>query len=970
MKLAAFPADAPFLPSLAQSWLAAVGDPSEGLLILPNRRSARAVAGAFLQANNGKALLLPRIIAIGAIDEAALAITQNLSLPPAIPPLARQTILAKLILARKGRDGAPTKLATAWRLAADLAALLDEADLAEINLRDALPDLVTGDLASHWQKTLEFLDIVTDAWPAILNEMAMLNPIHRQNLLIDAQNDAWRKSRPKMKIWMVAREANPALQRLAKTVAGLANGTVILPGYDHELSASAWDAVEDTHPQRNIATLISALGARREDVAIWPGALSRVPNGRVALTSTALLPAKSLNEWQGTHLSPPTGLYKLAARDEHEEAMAIAMALREALENSGQTAALITPDRRLALRVSAHFRRFGILADDSAGEALSETPPALFLRLLARAVSESFSPLSFLSLLKHPLTANGDAPERCREQARFLEISALRGPRPAQGLASIKYRLVQQGDENSSVFLDRLEESLKPVLSLSVSVNPAEALRALIRAGENLSASISESGADRLWSGEAGLVLSELMADVLPQFGGLSDIAPADLAPLLDAVLAEHVVRKPRSKDGHPRIAIWGLQEAILQSVDFAVLGGLVEGVWPEESDPGPWMSRPMRRNAGLISTEQRIGNSAHDFFSLCCQTPTIILAAAKRRDRAPAITARWLTRFDALLNGKQSPLEIHNSASWAAQIDLPRERLFRPKPTPRPPVAFRPTTFSITDIATLINDPYAIYLSKIIKIRKLSDLDEESDAGLFGNIVHAGLAAFFKDTSNFGAPEAIKKLNTALQTAMRAERPRPSLEHWWDARLQRIANWVVGAEIRRRKLQGSPEAIALERNGTLRVLEKFSLVGRADRIERRSDKSIFIMDYKTGSSPTAKTLQSGAAPQLPLEAMMAEAGAFGPEFTGPVTEMAIWKLSGGRIEGDDTALVQDATQLRLLINLAATNLPALLIKFFNPDVPYLARPHPDRVLRQDIFDGISRRAEWLDENQADEYAI
>jgi ATP-dependent helicase/nuclease subunit B len=129
-------------------------------------------------------------------------------------------------------------------------------------------------------------------------------------------------------------------------------------------------------------------------------------------------------------------------------------------------------------------------------------------------------------------------------------------------------------------------------------------------------------------------------------------------------------------------------------------------------------------------------------------------------------------------------------------------------------------------------------------------------------------------------------------------------------------------------------------------------------------------MDYKTGSSPTAKTLQSGAAPQLPLEAMMAEAGAFGPEFTGPVTEMAIWKLSGGRIEGDDTALVQDATQLRLLINLAATNLPALLIKFFNPDVPYLARPHPDRVLRQDIFDGISRRAEWLDENQADEYAI
>ncbi len=970
MKLAAFPADAPFLPSLAQSWLAAAGDPSEGLLILPNRRSARAVAGAFLQANDGKALLLPRIIAIGAIDEAALTLTQNLSLLPAIPTLARQTILAKLILARNGRDGAPTKLATAWRLAADLAALLDEADLAEINLRDALPDLVTGNLASHWQKTLEFLDIVTDAWPAILNEMAMLNPVYRQNLLIDAQSEAWRTSRPKMKIWMVAREANPALQRLAKTVAGLANGTVILPGYDHELSASAWDAIEHTHPQRNISTLLSALGARRDDVAIWPGTSSRVPNGRVALTSTALLPAKSLNEWQDAHLSPPTGLYKLAARDEHEEAMAIAMALREALENPGQTVALVAPDRRLALRVSAHLRRFGIFADDSAGEALCETPPAIFLRLLARAASEAFSPLPFLALLKHPFTANGDAPERCREQARLLEISALRGPRPAQGLAGIKYRLVEQSDKSSSVFLDRLEQSLKPLLSLSLSVNPADALRALIRAGENLSASLSESGADRLWSGEAGLALSELMADILPQFEGLSDIAPADLAALLDAILAEHVVLKPRSKDGHPRIAIWGLQEASLQSVDFAVLGGLVEGVWPEESDPGPWMSRPMRRNAGLVSSEQKIGNSAHDFFSLCCQTPTIILAAARRRDRAPAVPARWLTRLDALLNGKQQPLKLHGAGSWAAQIDLPKERSFRPKPTPRPAAVFRPTAFSITDIATLINDPYAIYLSKILKIRKLNDLDEESDAGLFGNIVHAGLAAYFADAPNFESPDSVNKLNTALQTAMRAERPRPGLEHWWDARLQRIASWVVGAEIERRKLHGSPEALALERNGTLQVADMFTLVGRADRIERRYDSSIFIMDYKTGSSPSAKTLQSGSAPQLPLEAMMAEAGAFGPEFTGPVTEVAIWKLLGGRIEGDDAALVQDAARLRLLIDLAAARLPALLKKFSNPLVPFLARPHPDRVLSRDIFDGISRRAEWLDENEADEYTV
>jgi ATP-dependent helicase/nuclease subunit B len=52
----------------------------------------------------------------------------------------------------------------------------------------------------------------------------------------------------------------------------------------------------------------------------------------------------------------------------------------------------------------------------------------------------------------------------------------------------------------------------------------------------------------------------------------------------------------------HPRIFIWGLMEARLQSVETMVLGGLVEGVWPPATDPGPWMSRPMRARVGLPS--------------------------------------------------------------------------------------------------------------------------------------------------------------------------------------------------------------------------------------------------------------------------------------------------------------------------------------------------------------------------------
>ncbi len=62
------------------------------------------------------------------------------------------------------------------------------------------------------------------------------------------------------------------------------------------------------------------------------------------------------------------------AADEREEALTIAVALREALEQPDRTAALITPDRALALRVAAELRRWNIVADDSAGEPLARSP--------------------------------------------------------------------------------------------------------------------------------------------------------------------------------------------------------------------------------------------------------------------------------------------------------------------------------------------------------------------------------------------------------------------------------------------------------------------------------------------------------------------------------------------------------------------------------------------------------------------
>ncbi|EKN00284.1 ATP-dependent nuclease subunit B, partial [Acidocella sp. MX-AZ02] len=294
LRIGAFAPEAAFLPSLARLWLAE-GGAHEGLIILPSRRAAQALGAAFLEANAGKALLLPRIVALGNIDEAGLLLSAGFSLPPAIAPARRQALLARLILQKPQESGAPQKLPAAWALAAEFATLLDEADHAGVDLAAALPGLAPAEFAEHWQKTLEFLTIVTHAWPAILEAEGVMNPAKRLALLIEAQAKAWGENPPAGPVWMVAAEGTPAIARMAEMVAKLPQGRLILPGFDPHLAPAAWEGVEDSHAQGGIARLLADIGARVEEVEALPGAM---PGGRGALLSRALLPAAALSAWQ------------------------------------------------------------------------------------------------------------------------------------------------------------------------------------------------------------------------------------------------------------------------------------------------------------------------------------------------------------------------------------------------------------------------------------------------------------------------------------------------------------------------------------------------------------------------------------------------------------------------------------------------------------------------------------------------
>ncbi len=988
MNLSSIPLHLPFLDVLADGWLSrfAGDDPvaaAGGLILLPTRRAARALAEAFLRASGGRVLLMPRIAAIGALDEAPLALGAWLEAPPAVLPMRRLALLSRMVLAAGTRFGTAPTLDQAWPLAAALAELMDEAERAECDLAAALPQ-AAAEFAEHWQVTLEFLRIVTEAWPAWLAENGLCNPVARQMALLRAQAGAWAEAPPRGPVWAAGfTGAVPAVAALLRTVAGLDRGLVLLPGCDPGLdgllSDADWELLPHGHAQAGLSRLLALMGARRGDVRPFATGVTPVtPPARVRALTRALLPEQALGDWlERREPADMDGISRLSGADQQEEAAAIALVLRQALERPGTRAALMTPDRGLGRRVAVELSRWGVLVDDSAGEPLPQTPPAMFLRLLATAARERLAPVALLSLLKHPLAAAGLAPADCRRRARRLELHGLRGPAPAPGAEALR-RAVAGGagrgrdpDPEVLAFLERVLGCLAPLLAVSgmPAAPAAELLRALLQAAEALAATDLELGAAVLWSGEDGNALALHLAELAESCAGLPEQPPAVLGGLLEASMAGLAVRSRRALRGqpegaaeHPRLFIWGLLEARLQTVELAVLGGLAEGVWPPAVDPGPWMSRPMRARAGLPSPEEAVGQAAHDFLQACCAAPEIVLSCPGRRDGAPAVPARWLVRLDAFLAGRGGRLPAHPAASWLRRLDQPDGPAVpvRP-PAPRPPVALRPRRLSVTEIETWMRDPYAVHARHVLRLAPLAELEQGADAADYGTVVHEGLAAFLAAHPADWPADAGAQLARAFEAALGRMGLRPALAAWWRPRLARIAEWVAGEEAVRRAA-GPPLELRLETLGRATLDGApggpFVLSGRADRIERRADGRLALFDYKTGTLPTGRSVQEGWSSQLVLEAAMARRGAFGPELQADAAEIVYWRLSGGAEPGRESRPVQDA-ELQALVARCWDALGALVAAYDDPEQPYLSHPRPGREPAYADYAQLARVAEW-----------
>ena len=917
---------------------------ARGRILLPNNRAVRTVTEAFVRAS-GAGLLLPRLIPVGdpELDEriggALDQIEEGEPVPLAIEQPERQLTLASIVPGEGTAEG--------LRLAADLARTLDALLIEQIEpqrLKEALAD--TGELAGHWEKSLAKLQLIYEEWPHLLEERGAIDLAERRNRLLHRLAGRWKNEPPPgFTVAAGITTAAPAVSALVARVARMPEGMVVLPGLwlSNVFPDEEWDALgpdengrgEATHPQFHLKLLLERLGIARSEVRTWRwsgGAISSPARGRAV--AIAMATPDFSHKWETLKSAERrlSGIQLAELPDPAGEAQAIALKLREVLETPGKTAALITPDRELAGRVSALLARWGIEADDSAGKPLSTAAAGTLLLGIASAAAEELAPVALLALLKHPLIG-GSGEERVGwlDAVRALDFK-LRGPRPAAGLSG-------------------LDEKLGSLSAWQIVRPKAEPIGSLLRAtlslaqfADVLSNAAQVIAGDSAWRGPDGRAAAEMLAELQSSKAAQRlNVAAADAVPVLRQLLDRQAVRPPYG--GHPRIFIWGLLEARLQRADLVVLGGLNEGVWPALPAPDPWLPPRVRAILGMPTLDTRIGLAAHDFAS-ALGAPEVLITRARRDSKSPMVASRFLLRLDAISGGLPRDLRLERIAR---ELDDPGSPRPVDRPAPAPPPEQRPNRISVTAVDRLKADPFAFYASEILKLRLLDPVDADHTAAWKGIAVHQVFQLWLEHDDC--DPD---KLRGRAETLLKGEAIHPMLRALWAPRLLEAIDWIAAMERQNRATGRHP--LKAEVSGEA-ILANVTVHGRADRIDLLADGGLAIIDYKTGSPPTQKAVTEGFALQLGLLGMIGQSGGFDP-IKGDPEAFEYWSLA--RYRGNFGRLMRPDKDMRAgeFLAHAERNFTEAAARWLTGNEAFTAKLNPAYAAYGD-YDQLMRLEEW-----------
>ena len=976
------PSGVPFLPSLAKGLRDIYGERlNDALILLPTRRAVRGLGDAFVGETG--ASLLPRMRPLADInpEEPPFEPGELVGLiKPSIDPMQRRFEMARLIFHYHAAiSDLPLDAAGALALADPLIAILDDAAMEEADI-SKITDLkeIQDFAAEHFKYAITLYEIVQDYWPTRLaeDELDLMEPMQRRVALLNALTDIWNETPPNYPVIVAGSTGTlGASARLMRCVSRMDDGLIVLPGVNTALPESVWKDIGPQHPQNSLKNLTELIGIDRADIKHWThieGPPSSQMEARRRIIAESLVPVEATGDWpsrietiknsakKGTapFQEALQGLSIIEADNDEEEALAIALILRETLEaDSGiSTAALVTPDPALARRVKSRLRRWNVEVDYSQGEPLEETALGAFLTAIMDYAKTADSAQALAVLCKHPLMGAGQkiGDVKAAWNSHEYHMRADREPPTLQAFSEY----------------DHLADIFKPLTTLAEG-DAGEWAKALAQVAETLSATDEDSGAARLWVEDAGEKAAGLIEGLMVHGDNLPPMALDGFAKLLAALMRGKVVRPRYGTD--PRLAILGPLEARMLDYDKVILGGLNEGIWPSAPSVEPFLSRGMRRTLGLSLPERRFGLSAHDFAELAAN-PDVVLTRSKRSDDGPKVASRWLWRLQTLMRGALGEAEAkaglasgHHYLEWARKLDYvaPEDVESYERPEPRPPVKSRwpegARKLSVTQIKVWIRDPYSIYARYVLGLNPLEDLDGERDARDYGNALHKGLENFARAYPTTLPPDAETRLITAFETAMTGI-GYPDYDIIKErGRLEQISSQIITWMTERRAVGWAFRAAEAKLRYTFEP-QDFTLTGITDLIEK-GPLGYAVTDYKTGAPASIDEVQAGFDPQLPLTAYVLAQGGVKGQGGADVAQLNYVRLKGSGAGHDLVAPLTPPAKkgwpAPQYAQQAYDELMELIAQYDDPATAYSSQPRAKYTHDYGKYDHLARRDEW-----------
>jgi len=697
-------------------------------------------------------------------------------------------------------------------------------------------------------------------------------------------------------------------QQLIKAIKNYEFGSVFLYGLYNFLNQSSTFNITEIHPQFYLSKLLDFLGEDIHKIQQY-----KKPQFQISTDSRIDFfnqiyhsDSKKINvidEILKNDLQNNLELYE--ASNQVMEAKFIAKFCLEHTNNSNKKIGIIINNQNLKIILKSFLKKYKILFNDTSSQDSLNLDLLNFIQLIFINKFNEFNSHNFLSFLKNPLFSK-------YFNDNFIdnfEIEILRQERTDLGLEGLFTKIKNTKYQK---FIEDIFENLpksKNLQSLIISL-------------------------EYFTKNSFNNLLNQSMAgkEIADFFRSLKKISGDDFVfeNLDDLKILFNEISYFEKNDKNAKIEILTPIEARNLSFDIVIITSLNQDDFPS-TPSNDWIGSKIKKELEIYKNLQKIGQNNFDFCNYL-SNPKIILTHCQSLMGKELVESVFLTKLATHLLKNQFSLNKTNYFNNRFfSIDKTR-KYFLNYPAPTLAKTYIPNKFSATDIGDLVENPYAIYIKKILKLEPLKIIDYQASSSEFGSFVHKALEHYIKNNNTdnfldiFNEFFASKFAKITWFTKFSKIFADFLIENFEFNDFKNITEMPISFYINEIKISGKIDRIIINNN------------------------EVAIIDYKTGEPPSKSSVLNGLSPQLLIYALGFSKNLQHSQF---LSELIYWKL---KINNQKAVRILDEnTDIALIIKVCEQELHKIFDFYLSENNCFFAT----NEIKNDYFPNLTRIQEW-----------